>query len=155
VLRYPKGPLPPALPAIDQVDGVDVLARHDGDSRSVLVVGVGPMAHTAVRVAELLAAEGCSATAVDPRWVLPVPEALVKVVGEHVCAVVIEDGVTEGGIGALLAQHCVAAGVRTPVHPIGIPLGFLVHASRAEHVERLRLRAEDIAHDVLRRLDAR
>ena len=99
VLRYPKGPLPPALPAIDQVDGVDVLARHEGDARSVLVVGVGPMAHTAVRVAELLAAEGCSATAVDPRWVLPVPEALVKVVGEHVCAVVIEDGVTEGGIG--------------------------------------------------------
>jgi 1-deoxy-D-xylulose-5-phosphate synthase len=155
VLRYPKGPLPPALPAIDQVDGVDVLARHDGDSRSVLVVGVGPMAHTAVRVAELLAADGCSATAVDPRWVLPVPEALVKVVGEHVCAVVIEDGVTEGGIGAMLAQHCVAAGVRTPVHPVGVPLEFLVHASRAEHVERLRLRAEDIAHDVLRRLDAR
>lgn len=153
VVRYPKGPLPPALAAVDQVAELDVLARHDGGSRSVLVVGVGAMAHTAVRVAELLAAEGLTATAVDPRWVLPVPEALVKAVGDHGCAVVIEDGVTEGGVGSMLAQHCVAAGVRTPVHPFGIPLQFLEHASRAQLVEALRLRAEDVAHDTLRRLD--
>ncbi|MDO8107905.1 1-deoxy-D-xylulose-5-phosphate synthase [Isoptericola sp. b441] len=153
VLRYPKGPLPPRLPAVDQLAELDVLGRHDGDERSVLVVGVGAMAHTATRVAELLAAEGCTATAVDPRWVLPVPESLVKAVGDHTCAVVIEDGVVEGGVGSMVAQHCAAAGVRTPVHPVGIPLRFLEHASRAQLVESLRLRAEDIAHDALRRLD--
>ncbi len=153
VVRYPKGPLPPPLAAVDQVAELDVLARHDGGARSVLVVGVGAMAHTAVRVAELLAAEGLTATAVDPRWVLPVPEALVKAVGDHTCAIVIEDGITEGGVGSMLAQHCVAAGVRTPVHPFGIPARFLEHASRAQLVEALRLRAEDVAHDTLRRLD--
>ncbi|MCV2396327.1 1-deoxy-D-xylulose-5-phosphate synthase [Actinotalea sp. M2MS4P-6] len=155
VVRYPKGPLPPALPALDSVDGLDVLARHDGDvARSVLVVGVGPMAHTAVRTAELLAAEGLAVTAVDPGWVLPVPDALVKAVGEHTCAVVIEDGVVAGGVGALLGQQCSEVGVRTPVHPVGIPLEFLGHASRAELIEALRLRAEDVAHDTLRRLEA-
>ena len=153
VVRYPKGPLPPPLAAVDQVAELDVLARHDGGPRSVLVVGIGAMAHTAVRVAELLAAEGLTATAVDPRWVLPVPESLVKAVGDHTCAVVIEDGITEGGVGSMLAQHCVAAGVRTPVHPFGIPARFLEHASRAQLVEALRLRAEDVAHDTLRRLD--
>ncbi len=155
VVRYPKGPLPPALPAEDSLDGLDVLARHDGDpSASVLVVGVGPMAHTAVRTAELLAAEGLAVTAVDPGWVLPMPEVLVKAVGEHTAAVVIEDGVVAGGVGAMLAQASEAAGVHTPVHPVGIPLDFLAHASRGQVIETLRLRAEDVAHDTLRRLRA-
>ncbi|HMO09986.1 MAG TPA: 1-deoxy-D-xylulose-5-phosphate synthase [Actinotalea sp.] len=152
VVRYPKGPLPPALPALDSTDGVDVLGRHDGPGRSVLVVGVGPMAHTAVHVADLLAAEGLGVTAVDPGWVLPVPEALVKAVGEHSAAVVLEDGVVDGGVGAMLAQQCVRAGVPTPVLPFGVPAQFLPHATRAQLVEALRLRAEDVAHDVLGRL---
>ena len=154
VVRYPKGPLPPSLPALDQADGLDVLTRHAGTAGrpSVLVVGVGPMAHTAATVAGLLAAEGIGATAVDPRWVLPVPVALVKAAGEHSLTVVLEDGVVEGGVGAMLAQRCAEADVFTPVRCVGIPLSFLEHASRGELVEHLRLRAEDVAHDVLRRL---
>lgn len=150
VVRYPKGPLPPALPAVDQADGLDVLARHGGTGPGVLVVGVGPMAATAVDVAGLLAAEGVAATAVDPRWVLPVPAALVKAAGEHAATVVLEDGVVEGGVGAMLAQRCTEAGVTTPVRCVGIPLAFLEHATRGELVEHLRLRAEDVAHDLLR-----
>jgi 1-deoxy-D-xylulose-5-phosphate synthase len=153
VVRYPKGPLPDALPALEDVDGVDVLARHEGTRGPVLVVGVGAMAHTAVRVAELLAADGVAATAVDPRWVLPVPPALVKLVGEHDDVVVLEDGVVDGGVGALLAQRCLEQGVPTPVHARGVPLRFLDHGTRAQLVEELRLRAEDVAADTLRRLD--
>src|SRR6478736_5579987 len=50
VVRYPKGALTEALPAVDDVDGVDVLARHGGPdgARSVLVCGVGAMARTAL-----------------------------------------------------------------------------------------------------------
>ena len=42
VVRYPKGALVDPIPAIDDLDGVDVLARHDGpaDAPHVLVVGV-------------------------------------------------------------------------------------------------------------------
>ncbi|NTW39306.1 MAG: 1-deoxy-D-xylulose-5-phosphate synthase [Cellulomonadaceae bacterium] len=148
VVRFPKGPLPDALPAVDTVDGVDVLARHQGQGRRVLVVGLGPMAQVAVDVGELLAADGSAVTVVDPRWLLPVPPALVKLAGEHDHVVVIEDGVVEGGVGALVAQRCTEAGVRTPVQAVGIPLGFLDHASRVQLLEHLRLRAEDVAHDV-------
>lgn len=152
VVRYPKGPLPDALPALEDVDGVDVLARHEGARGPVLVVGVGAMAHTAVRVAELLGADDVAATAVDPRWVLPVAPALVKLAGEHAAVVVLEDGVVDGGIGSLLAQRCLEQGVRTPVHTTGVPLRFLDHGTRAQLVEELRLRAEDVAADMLRRL---
>ncbi|MBO1750543.1 1-deoxy-D-xylulose-5-phosphate synthase [Actinotalea sp. BY-33] len=149
VVRYPKGPLPDALEAVDTVDGVDVLARHAGDGASVLVVGIGPMAHLAVEVGRMLDAEGLPTTVVDPRWVLPVPAALVKLAGEHDHVVVVEDGLVEGGVGAVLGQRCAEAGVGVPVQAVGIPLTFLDHATRAQLLETLRLRAEDVAHDVL------
>ena len=155
VVRYPKGPLPDPLEAVEDVDGVDILARHDGAAEPVgrvLVVGVGPMAHTAVEVGALLAAEGYAVTVVDPCWVLPMPAALVKMVGEHGHVVVLEDGLVEGGVGAALAQRAAEAGLSVPVQPVGIPLGFLDHATRTQLVEALRLRAADVTQDVLGQL---
>ena len=155
VLRYPKGALPAPLPAIDTIDGVDVLARHAGGTGAeVLVVGLGSLAPTGLAVAELLAAHGLRVTVVDPRWVLPVPAALIKLAGAHDHVVILEDGLVDGGVGALVAQRARAAGVRTPVQPIGIPLAFLEHASREQIVADLRLRPEDIARDVLTALNA-
>ena len=155
VVRYPKGPLPDALEAIDQVDGLDVLARGTGSGASVLVVGIGAMAQTAVEVVDLLTAEGLRADAVDPVWVLPVGDALVKMTGEYEHVVVLEDGLVDCGVGALLGHRCGENGVRTPIHLVGIPGAFLPHATRAQLLESLRLRAEDITHDVLGWIAAR
>lgn len=157
VVRYPKGALVDPLPAVDEVDGVDVLARHpgaDARSRSVLVCGVGSMAGTALALGDLLAAHGLRVTVVDPRWVLPVPAALVKLVGEHDHAVTLEDGVREGGIGSAVAQRVRDAGIAVPVQSFGVPRAFLEHASRDELLTSLRLTAPDVAADVLAALDA-
>jgi 1-deoxy-D-xylulose-5-phosphate synthase len=156
VIRYPKGPLPEAIPALEDRDGVDVLARHEGAGareRSVLVVGVGPMAATALETGRLLAAHGLAVTVVDPRWVLPVPASLVKLVGEHDHAVCIEDGLVDGGAGAMLAQRAREQGIGTPVRAFGVPREFLPHATREELVDALRLRPHDIAADTLAALD--
>ncbi|WP_407343795.1 1-deoxy-D-xylulose-5-phosphate synthase [Pengzhenrongella phosphoraccumulans] len=150
VLRYPKGALVGPIEALDTVDGVDLLARHDaGDGRDVLVVGIGSFVPTALAVGELLAAHGLRVSVVDPCWVLPIPAALVKLAGEHDHVVTIEDGLATGGIGSLLAQRSAEAGVRTAVQSIGIPLGFLEHSTRDQILGDLRLRPEDIARDVL------
>jgi 1-deoxy-D-xylulose-5-phosphate synthase len=149
VVRYPKGTMGSPIPAVDDLDGVDVLARHDGGARRVLVVGVGAMAATAVEVGEQLAAHGVAATVVDPRWVLPVPEALVKLVGEHDQVVTIEDGLVEGGVGAQVAQAAAGAGVTTPLLARGIPRAFLRHSTRDQLLDDLRLRPADVVRDVL------
>lgn len=151
VVRYPKGAMGEAVEPVDTVDGVDVLARHAGgpDARSVLVVGIGSMAATGLEVARVLAAHGLAATVVDPRWVLPVPEGLVKLVGEHDHVVTIEDGLVDGGVGALLAQRSREAGIATPVQPFGVPRAFLDHATREQLVGALRLGPADVARDVL------
>ena len=154
VVRFPKGPLPEPIPAVDQVEGVDVLARPTATGTRVMLVGIGPMATTALQAAEILEAAGVGATVVDPRWVLPVPSALVKLAGEHDHVAVLEDGAVEGGIGTLLAQRCSAEGLTTPFTYAGVPAVFPAHATRAQLVEELRLRAEDVAQDVLQRLRA-
>ena len=153
VVRFPKGPLPESLPAVDTVEGVDVLARSSGEGPRVLLVGIGPMAATAVQAAEIMAAAGVAATVVDPRWVLPVPAALVKLAGEHDHVAVLEDGSVDGGVGSLVAQRCAAQGLRVPFTLVGVPAAFPGHATRAQLVEELRLRAEDVARDVLARLN--
>ncbi len=154
VVRFPKGPLPEPIPAIDTVEGVDVLARTGGAGPRVMLVGIGPMVATALQAAEILEAAGVAATVVDPRWVLPVPAALVKLAGDHDHVAVLEDGAVEGGVGTLVAQRCSAEGLTTPFTFIGVPAVFPAHATRAQLVEELRLRAEDVAQDVLQRLRA-
>ncbi|GAA3820683.1 1-deoxy-D-xylulose-5-phosphate synthase [Cellulomonas soli] len=151
VVRYPKGAMGAPVPALEDVDGIDVLARHDAPAgaTSVLVVGVGAMAATALETAEVLAAHGLRVTVVDPRWVLPVPAALTKLVGTYDHVVTLEDGVVDGGIGSLVGQRAREAGIGTPVQAIGIPRTFLEHATRDQLVGELRLRPQDVARDVL------
>jgi len=154
VVRYPKGALAEPLPAIDSLDGVDVLARAEParvakNAPRVLVVGLGSMAGTAVDVVEILGEHRIPATAVSPTWVLPMPPSLVKLVGEYDLVVTVEDGVAEGGLGALLSEKAVRAGLRTPMHAVGLPTAFLDHAARDAIVRSQRLGAADVARDVI------
>ncbi|MFE5291335.1 1-deoxy-D-xylulose-5-phosphate synthase [Isoptericola sp. NPDC056618] len=155
VVRYPKGALADAIPALEELDGVDVVARHvpgggsAGDGRKVLVVGVGSMVGTALAAGESLAAHGLAVDVVAPTWVLPVPEALVKLAGEHDLVLTIEDGVVDGGVGAMTAQRAGEQGVRTPFVHVGLPVAFLDHASRDQIIGQQRMRAEDAVRDAL------
>jgi 1-deoxy-D-xylulose-5-phosphate synthase len=115
----------------------------------VLVVAVGATARTGLAVADLLAAHDVAVTVADPRWPLPVPEALVKLAGAHDHVVTLEDGLVEGGVGSLLSDAARRAGVRTPVQSFGVPRAFLAHASREQLVAGLQLGANDIAGQVL------
>ncbi len=147
VLRYPKGPPPQDIPAVDRVGGVDVLVR-DG-ARDVLLVAVGAMAATALDVARRLADQGIGVTVVDPRWVKPVDPALVELARVHRLVVSVEDNGEIGGCGAVLLQTLNAAGVRTPFRLRGIPQEFLGHAKRSAILERIGLSAQALARDIV------
>jgi 1-deoxy-D-xylulose-5-phosphate synthase len=115
----------------------------------VLVVGIGALVPLALEVGAELAANGARATVVDPRWVLPVEPALLKLVAEHAVTVTLEDGIVDGGIGALVAQRAVEQGLRPSVHAVGVPLRFIRHSSRAEILDDLGLEARVVTRDVL------
>jgi 1-deoxy-D-xylulose-5-phosphate synthase len=152
VLRYPKATVGPAIPAVDRVGGVDVLARTgvDGGSANglgadVLLVAVGTTAEACLDAAERLATEGVSSTVVDPRWVKPVDPALPELAARHRMVVTVEDSGRASGTGAAVAQAIRDAGVRTPARDLGLPQEFLMHASRGEILEEAGLTGPGIA----------
>ncbi|GHH65138.1 1-deoxy-D-xylulose-5-phosphate synthase [Promicromonospora soli] len=158
VVRYPKGAVGEDIPAVEELDGVDVVGKFEarvstgstsGVTRRVLVVGVGSMASCAMETGEALAAHGVEATVASPTWVLPVPENLVKLCGEHDLVVTVEDGVVDGGVGDMLAQRAGEQGIGTPQVHIGLPVQFLDHASRDHIVRAQRMTAADATRDAL------
>ncbi|PJN24865.1 1-deoxy-D-xylulose-5-phosphate synthase [Kitasatospora sp. CB02891] len=144
VVRFPKGELGPEAPAIERIGGVDVLART-GPAPDVLLVAVGPMAAACLDAAALLAADGITATVVDPCWVKPVDPALVELAGAHRMVVTVEDNGRTGGVGAALAQAMRDADIDTPLRDLGIPQEFLAHASRGEILEEIGLTGTGVA----------
>ncbi|MCR2785630.1 MULTISPECIES: 1-deoxy-D-xylulose-5-phosphate synthase [unclassified Microbacterium] len=148
VVRFPKGAVGTDLPAIERLrDGVDVLARSDAED--VLLVGIGPMAHLAMDVAERLRAQGIGATVVDPRWVIPVQPSIVELAATHRLVITLEDGIRVGGIGTRVRQVLREAGVDTAVDELGLPDEFIDHATREQILADAGLTAAKIAQDVV------
>lgn len=155
VLRFPKGSVAEDITAVERLDGLDVLrlatpgagsvqAQH-GD---VLIVAVGPFADTAMQVAELLHPQGISVTVVDPRWVIPVSDTLVKLAENYRLVVTVEDGGLHGGIGSTVSARLRDAGLDVPTRDLGVPQQFLDHATRGEILEELGLTPDAIAQRI-------
>jgi 1-deoxy-D-xylulose-5-phosphate synthase len=130
VLRFPKGPVPSDVPAIERSDEVDVLASSGAGD--VLLVSVGAMAPLCLAVAERLIAQGIGVTVVDPRWVLPVSEPLIDRARRHRVVAVVEDGLAATGVGSRISAEMAHRDLGVPVLPFGLPGRFLDHGTRAE-----------------------
>ncbi|MEU4319464.1 1-deoxy-D-xylulose-5-phosphate synthase [Nocardia fluminea] len=155
VLRFPKGSVAEDITAVERLDGLDVLrlaVPGAGSAQSqhgdVLIVAVGPFADTAMKVAELLEPQGISVTVVDPRWVIPVSDTLVKLAENYRLVVTVEDGGLHGGIGSTVSARLRDAGLDVPTRDLGVPQQFLDHASRNEILEELGLTPDAIAQRI-------
>ncbi|MFC8383990.1 1-deoxy-D-xylulose-5-phosphate synthase [Nocardia sp. NPDC057272] len=155
VLRFPKGSVAEDITAVERLDGLDVLrlaVPGAGSAQSqhgdVLIVAVGPFADTAMKVAELLEPRGISVTVVDPRWVIPVSDTLVKLAENYRLVVTVEDGGLHGGIGSTVSARLRDAGLDVPTRDLGVPQQFLDHASRNEILEELGLTPDAIAQRI-------
>nr|WP_237465455.1 1-deoxy-D-xylulose-5-phosphate synthase [Leucobacter luti] len=151
VIRYPKGSVAAAIPALRRTaDGVDVLREvpPEASERDVLFVAVGPMAAIALEASTLLAEQGITSSVVDPRWVVPVADSVVELARSHRLLISIEDGIRVGGVGTRIRQALRDAAVDTAVSELGTPDEFPGHASRDELLEDAGLTAVQIAADV-------
>ncbi|WP_142119547.1 1-deoxy-D-xylulose-5-phosphate synthase [Rarobacter faecitabidus] len=166
VVRYPKGPVGPALPAIDIVNGVDVLGRwqakeYRGEAANrdaaaaeerprVLLIGIGAMAVTAVTAAEDLAAEGVDVTVVSPTWVLPVAGGLLDLIADYSIVLSVEDGVVDQGIGERISAAATRAGFTGTFVCRGLASEFIEHSTRVQILTDQRLLPADLADEVRR-----
>jgi len=145
VVRYPKGAVATETEAVGRLGEMDVLRAGDPD---VLLVSVGPMAELCLEAADLLDAQGISATVVDPRWVKPLDEALVPAARAHKLVVVVEDNGRVGAVGDAVARMLRDADVDVPVRTYGIPQRFLDHAKRPKILSEIGLTSQDIARQI-------
>ena len=83
----------------------------------------------------------------------PVDPALVELAAGHRFVVTVEDNGRVGGCGAAIAQALRDAGVSTPLHDFGIPQRFLEHAKRPAILSEIGLTGQDLAHEVIRRIN--
>ena len=117
----------------------------------VCIVALGSMVPAAMEAAALLENDGlASVRVVDPRWALPVPEALVGLVEGAELVLSVEDGLVDGGFGWSL-RDLLSSNVSTrsiPVVTAGIPKEFLQQASRASIVTALGLDAQGLSERI-------
>jgi len=152
VVRFTKGALAADVPAVDRINGIDVL-RADPDPE-VLLVSVGAFATMALDVADRLADQGVPVSVIDPRWVLPVNPAIAPMAASVRLVVTLEDNLRTGGFGAGLRQVLADAGIRVPVRDFGIPAAFPDAAPRARTLTAMGLTAQDISRQVVEEVAA-
>ncbi|HET6211675.1 MAG TPA: 1-deoxy-D-xylulose-5-phosphate synthase [Micromonosporaceae bacterium] len=146
LVRFPTGSVPADLPAVRRIGGVDVLA--ESARRDVLLVTVGAFAQLGVEVAARVGEQGYGVTVVDPRWVRPVPAALVELARQHRLVVTVEDGIRAGGVGDAVAKALRDTDVPVPLRDVGVAPGWHPHGTRPEVLAELGLTAQDVALDV-------
>jgi 1-deoxy-D-xylulose-5-phosphate synthase len=146
VVRYPKGSVGDEAEAVARLGGMDVLHQPGpGLGRDVLLVGAGPMAIVCVQAAARLADQGIGVTAVDPRWLKPVDEALAGAASEHRLVAVVEDNGRVGGFGDAVSRLLRDRDIDTPVKTFGLPQEFIAHGERSEILADVGLTPQHLA----------
>ncbi|MBK9091006.1 MAG: 1-deoxy-D-xylulose-5-phosphate synthase [Holophagales bacterium] len=133
-VRYPRGsghgvaldPEPKILPV-----GKGEVLRVGKDG---VVVAIGDPVLPALKAAERLAAEGgASLTVINARWVKPLDtELLAQFVKNGTAVFTVEENAIAGGFGSAVSEALDVLGIVAPVHRIGIPDRFVLHATQAE-----------------------
>ncbi|WNG84270.1 1-deoxy-D-xylulose-5-phosphate synthase [Mycobacterium sp. ITM-2016-00316] len=148
-IRFPRGSVGEDIPALERRDGVDILAKPSaGSSDDVLLIAVGSFARMGLAVAQRLQQHGIGVTVVDPRWVLPVPEALHALASAHKLVVTLEDNGVHGGIGSSVSAALRAVEIDVPCRDVGVPQEFQTHGSRSEVLTDIGLTDQHIARQI-------
>ena len=146
MVRFPKGAVPADIPALERVEGIDIL--HKGAARQVLIISVGSMAGMAIEVAQLAKTQSIEITVVDPLWVKPLPKSLLRMCADYDTVIVMEDGIKHAGIASTISEALRESGTKCSLHSIGVPLEFIEHSKRAEILEDIAITPEAIVRQI-------
>jgi 1-deoxy-D-xylulose-5-phosphate synthase len=132
-VRFPRAPIPetalPQRPPALIAPGTALQLRGGGD---VALIALGTMVLPALAAAELLAAEGVSATVVNARFVCPLDERMITGLARSVGRIItIEENVPMGGFGSAVSE-CLDRNdlSATPLLRIALPARFVAHGKR-------------------------
>ena len=150
-MRYPRAPIPEDKlverePRLLEIGKAEQL-RAGGD---VAIVALGTMVLPSLAAAELLAAQGVSATVVNARFAAPVDAGVIGGLARSTGRIVtVEENVLAGGFGSAVSEMLDASGIAVPQLRLGVPNEFVLHGKRDELLKQVGLDAEGIARRTL------
>ncbi len=135
-IRWPK-----TEAARGAVTGIGVSGRRIRVGTDVCLLGVGKQVAACEQAADLLAAAGVDATVWDVRVATPLDPDMVNDARRHSVVVTAEDGVVEGGVGALVASALAARSGRdgSALVARGVPVAYVPHGHPADILSQLGL----------------
>jgi 1-deoxy-D-xylulose-5-phosphate synthase len=151
-LRWPKTAAR-HVAAADVGTGRAARKVRTGDN-DVCIVAVGKMVEASEEAAALLDARGVNATVWDVRTV-PLDARMLSDARTHELVVTAEDGIAEGGVGALVVGALARMDVARPAPRavvLGTPLAYLPHGKADDLLANLGLDGPGIAATVLKSL---
>ena len=120
---------------------------REGDD--LVIVAYGHPVHAALKAAELLAAEGLSATVIDARFAKPLDaERLLALAARIPRFVTVEQHVIAGGFGSAVGELFLERGVGVEIEMLGIPDEHVDHGAQSLWRHHYGLDAEGIARQI-------
>ncbi len=157
LIRWPKGAARSVT--ADEI-GRGLNARRlrgaaDATAADVCVLAVGKLVEAAERAADLVAAEGITATVWDVRVVKPLDAVMIADAARHPVVITAEDGVRVGGAGSAIADALAGIGHRGRVLQLGTPDAFVPQGKADAILAELGLDAGGIAASIRAAVAAR
>ena len=123
------------------VTGSGVTGRRIRGGADVCLLGVGKQVAACEQAAELLAAAGVGATVWDVRVASPLDPDMIIDARRHKVVLTAEDGVVEGGVGALVSSALAdRSGIAaTALVARGVPVAYVPHGHPADILSQLGL----------------
>ncbi len=145
-IRWPKT----AAPSVDDDQvGLGLRGRKVRTGRDLCILAVGKLLAAAVEAADALAADGIEATVWDVR-VVPLDDEMLADAAEHPVVLTAEDGIREGGVGAMAADaisRLVHQGTPPRVRVLGTPVAYIPQAKPDAILAELGLDAAGLASE--------
>jgi 1-deoxy-D-xylulose-5-phosphate synthase len=152
-IRYPRGSGVGRQPDPVPQSWAPATAELRRVGRDVAILAVGRMVAVAQEAAEVLEADGVSASVINARWIKPVDgNAILGAASAHRLLVTLEESTCMGGYGSAVCEVLADEGVLIPVERIAIPDCFVPHGAMPLLLEDLGLTPDGVASRVLERM---
>jgi 1-deoxy-D-xylulose-5-phosphate synthase len=121
--------------------------------QDILILAVGRMVRTALRVAIDLLGLGYSCGVTDARFIKPMDEEKLRDAAQnHKLLVTLEDNALAGGFGSGVAEWLCDHGMSVPLLRLGVPDRFIEYGTVSEQTEECGLDADSVKRAILERL---
>ncbi|HAB94493.1 MAG TPA: 1-deoxy-D-xylulose-5-phosphate synthase [Lachnospiraceae bacterium] len=150
-IRYPRGAAYKGLSefrAPIEAGKSEILFEEGG----VLLLAVGSMVRTAIKVRETLKERGLECSVANARFVRPLDtEFLREAAGKYSLVVTMEENVHSGGFGEHVAAWYAEQALNVPLLQIAIPDTFVTHGSPQELSRLTGIDAESVVSKILKK----